>query len=99
MSNIFIKNAKVIATMDDNQTEIVNASRDAYQKLLKDNGLKSITTEIKENFSFYYAEEYHQQYLARPGSRPYCSAMPTKGPLNNFSGSEFKLNVDYYVRN
>ena len=43
-----------------------------------------ITTEIvaASNFQgptsapFYYAEDYHQQYLAKPGARPYCSAQP-----------------------
>lgn len=36
-----------------------------YQKLLLENGFGKITTEIKENITFYYAETYHQQYLAK----------------------------------
>jgi len=30
---------------------------------------------------FYFAEDYHQQYLAKPGSRKYCSAQPTGVPM------------------
>ncbi len=47
------------------------ASRDAYQAGLSRAGLGPITTEIREAPEFYYAEEYHQQYLAKnPGG--YC---------------------------
>jgi peptide-methionine (S)-S-oxide reductase len=41
------------------------ASRDAYQEVLKKAGYGPITTEIREAPPFYYAEEYHQQYLAK----------------------------------
>jgi hypothetical protein len=43
----------------------------------------TITTEVIEAPTFYYAEDYHQQYLAKPGSRLYCSAMPTAVSLGN----------------
>lgn len=47
------------------------ASRDAYQAELARAGLGRITTELREAPAFYYAEAYHQQYLARnPGG--YC---------------------------
>jgi peptide-methionine (S)-S-oxide reductase len=44
---------------------LVEASRDAFQQALKDAGLGAITTEIGPAPPFYYAEEYHQQYLAK----------------------------------
>ena len=60
-----------IYTMDDEQVAAAERSRDAYQARLGDAGLGSITTEIKPAPEFYYAEEYHQQYLAKnPGG--YC---------------------------
>ena len=47
------------------------ASRDAYQKALDAAGHGGITTEIRDAPEYYYAEEYHQQYLAKnPGG--YC---------------------------
>ena len=67
-------------------------SKNSYQKNLQKNGFGQITTEIKNNIKFYFAEDYHQQYLAKPGSRPYCSAMPTKVEFKDFNGSNFKLN-------
>ncbi len=46
-------------------------SRDLYQQKLTSAGHKQITTEIIEAAEFYYAEDYHQQYLAKnPGG--YC---------------------------
>ena len=47
------------------------ASRDAYQQALRARGYGAITTEILDAPEFYYAEDYHQQYLAKnPGG--YC---------------------------
>ncbi len=66
-------------------------SKDAYEKLLGEKGFSTITTQIEGEKTFYIAEDYHQQYLAKPGSRPYCSAMPTKISLKDFPGSNFKL--------
>jgi peptide-methionine (S)-S-oxide reductase len=46
-------------------------SRDAFQTLLRKAGYGAITTEIADEPSFYFAEDYHQQYLAKnPGG--YC---------------------------
>ena len=50
---------------DDAQKRAAEASRDAYQKKLTAAGYGSITTEIIPAPEFYYAEEYHQQYLAK----------------------------------
>jgi len=56
---------------DDAQRRAAEASRAAYQSRLKAAGLGSITTEIQPAPEFYYAEDYHQQYLAKnPGG--YC---------------------------
>ena len=53
------------------QRAAAEASRDAYQARLKAAGLGRITTEIADAPPFYYAEDYHQQYLAKnPGG--YC---------------------------
>ena len=67
------------------------ASKDAYQASLTAKGYGAITTEILADQTFYFAEDYHQQYLAKPGSRPYCSAMPTQVELGEFEGSNYKL--------
>jgi peptide-methionine (S)-S-oxide reductase len=47
------------------------ASRDAYQARLAQAGLGPISTEIPEAPQFYYAEDYHQQYLAK-NPNGYC---------------------------
>jgi peptide-methionine (S)-S-oxide reductase len=60
-----------IYTYSEAQRESALASRDRYQGRLRDNGYGDITTEILEAPEFYYAEDYHQQYLAKvPGG--YC---------------------------
>ncbi|MDQ1364746.1 MAG: peptide-methionine (S)-S-oxide reductase [Acidimicrobiaceae bacterium] len=53
------------------QRDTALASRDAFQPALSAAGHREITTEIAEAGPFYYAEDYHQQYLAKnPGG--YC---------------------------
>jgi peptide-methionine (S)-S-oxide reductase len=55
----------------DAQREAADASRDAFAKVLAESGYREITTEIAAAGPFYYAEPYHQQYLAKnPGG--YC---------------------------
>ena len=81
-----------IYTTNKKQLVKALASRESYQKELSNSGFGEITTEIANNINFYFAEEYHQQYLAKPGSRPYCSAMPTKVEFKDFNGANFKLN-------
>jgi peptide-methionine (S)-S-oxide reductase len=49
----------------DAQMKAALASKDAYNKALKDKRYGSITTEIKPAGEFYFAEDYHQQYLAK----------------------------------
>jgi peptide-methionine (S)-S-oxide reductase len=50
---------------DDEQRRAAETSRDAYQKALSAAGHPEITTEILPAPAFYFAEEYHQQYLAK----------------------------------
>ena len=60
-----------IYTHGEAQAKAAAASREEYQRALDAAGLGAITTEIREAPEFYYAEEYHQQYLAKnPGG--YC---------------------------
>ena len=47
------------------QHSVAEVSRQAYQQALTTAGLEPITTEILDAPEFYYAEEYHQQYLAK----------------------------------
>ncbi len=60
-----------IYTTTDDQLAAALASRDTYNEALAANHRGSITTEIHEAGDFYYAEDYHQQYLDKnPGG--YC---------------------------
>ncbi len=61
----------IIFTADDTQKAAAESTREAYQSALNAAGCGQITTEILPRSEFYYAEEYHQQYLAKnPGG--YC---------------------------
>lgn len=60
-----------IYTYDDVQAEAAERTKAAYQPALTARGYGPITTEIKPAGEFYFAEDYHQQYLAKnPGG--YC---------------------------
>ena len=47
------------------QRDAALASRDGYQERLREAGYGEITTEIMDAPEFFYAEDYHQQYLAK----------------------------------
>eukprot|EP00566_Odontella_aurita_P015810 CAMPEP_0113539418 /NCGR_PEP_ID=MMETSP0015_2-20120614/7905_1 /TAXON_ID=2838 /ORGANISM="Odontella" /LENGTH=288 /DNA_ID=CAMNT_0000439091 /DNA_START=186 /DNA_END=1052 /DNA_ORIENTATION=+ /assembly_acc=CAM_ASM_000160 len=73
---------------DDEQRQLIEASKTAYEEQLG----RPITTEIaaasdydKYGGLWYYAEPYHQQYLSKPGARPYCSAQPQGVSLADFN--------------
>jgi peptide-methionine (S)-S-oxide reductase len=55
----------------DAQRELAEMSRDAYQRELQGAGHELITTEIAPAGEFFYAEDYHQQYLAK-NPNGYC---------------------------
>ena len=84
-STIYYKN--------DHDKDKIYSSKEAYQKELYKNNLGLIETEIKKIDTYYYAEEYHQQYLAVEGSRQYCSASPTKVKLGSFNNCNYKLPI------
>ena len=69
-----------VYTFDDAQLNTVLASRDNYQTALKEAGFGPVTTEIKALDEFYYAEEYHQQYLAK-NPQGYCGLAGTGSQL------------------
>lgn len=66
----------VIYTTTPEQHAEARAARDAYAKAIAAKGYGAITTEIASAPQFYYAEDYHQQYLAKnPGG--YCGLAGT----------------------
>jgi peptide-methionine (S)-S-oxide reductase len=88
-----------IYVTSDAQLVQAEASREAYQSLLSAAGFPAITTEIRRDQPFWFAEPYHQQYLAKPGSRPYCSAQPSGQRLGAFPGADYRLDPrvwDFY---
>ena len=60
-----------IYTFDDDQARLAAASKQAYEASLRAAGHDAITTEILPAPAFYYAEDYHQQYLDK-NPRGYC---------------------------
>ncbi|KAM6220574.1 mitochondrial peptide methionine sulfoxide reductase isoform 3-T3 [Rhynchocyon petersi] len=47
------------------QLEVALQSKEEYQKVLSESGYSTITTDIREGQTFFYAEDYHQQYLSK----------------------------------
>lgn len=66
----------VIYTTSPGQMDMALATRDAFQSALMAAGQGQITTEIKADQTFFYAEDYHQQYLAK-NPNGYCGISGT----------------------
>ncbi|MGW4461040.1 peptide-methionine (S)-S-oxide reductase MsrA [Micromonospora sp. NPDC004704] len=66
-----------IYTTTPEQSRVAQASREAFAPVVAEAGLPEITSEIGELGDYYYAEDYHQQYLA-PTKNPngYCNHGP-----------------------
>lgn len=60
-----------IYTLNDDQQSVADSTKVEYQRLLTPSGFSDITTEILPLHIFYYAESYHQQYLAK-NPNGYC---------------------------
>jgi peptide-methionine (S)-S-oxide reductase len=54
-----------VYTADAAQQAAAESSRDRFQAVLNESGFGEITTEIRPADAFFYAEDYHQQYLAK----------------------------------
>jgi len=65
-----------IYTTIKSQMELVTTKLKQFQESLYENKFGRITTELKEDVKFYYAEEYHQQYLAK-NPNGYCGIKGT----------------------
>jgi peptide-methionine (S)-S-oxide reductase len=61
----------VIYTHGELQAKSAEVGRDAYAERLRSAGYGDVTTEIREAPAFYYAEDYHQQYLGK-NPNGYC---------------------------
>ena len=61
----------IIITTNENQFDLAKSTKKKYEELLLNSGFPKITTEIQKFKNFYYAEEYHQQYLLK-NPNGYC---------------------------
>ncbi len=61
---------------NEEQMKLVLQSKEQYQSLLEQSGFSPITTEVSQDQVFYYAEDYHQQYLAK-NPMGYCGLKGT----------------------
>jgi peptide-methionine (S)-S-oxide reductase len=66
------------------QHKLAEASKAAYEKALQAKGFGTVTTEIADAPTFYYAEDYHQQYLAK-NPAGYCGIGGTKVSCPGFA--------------
>ncbi|KAI1895076.1 hypothetical protein AGOR_G00102550 [Albula goreensis] len=65
-----------IYTYTDQQLHLAQQTKEAYQQVLAGKGYGPVTTEIREAGEFYYAEDYHQQYLHKV-PKGYCGLKGT----------------------
>ncbi|MEE9320904.1 MAG: peptide-methionine (S)-S-oxide reductase MsrA [Granulosicoccus sp.] len=89
-----------IYTSDPAQLRLAEASREKFQQVLEDKHFGAITTEILPASVFYYAEDYHQQYLHKnPGG--YCSLRGTGCSMDestDATSTEHKVNIRQEVQ-
>jgi len=69
-----------IYVYNDQQRQLAESSKQVYQKALMEKGCGNITTEIIDAPEFYYAEDYHQQYLHK-NPKGYCGLGKTQVPF------------------
>ena len=62
--------------LNNSEEEVILQTKSQYQSQLDNNGLDEITTEVTNAGPFYYAEHYHQQYLAK-NPDGYCALAGT----------------------
>ena len=74
-----------IYVFDDKQRAAALASLKDYQQGLSEQGYGMITTEVIDAPDFYFAEDYHQQYLAK-NPRGYCGLGGTGVTCSNTAG-------------
>ena len=72
----------IIITTDEKQFELAKVTKNKYGKLLLNNGFSNITTEIQKFKNFYFAEDYHQQYLLK-NPNGYCGIGGCNVSYNN----------------
>ena len=72
----------IIITTNEKQFDLAKSTKKKYEELLLDSGFPKITTEIQKFKNFYYAEEYHQQYLLK-NPNGYCGIGGCNVSYNN----------------
>ena len=82
-----------IYTYTDEQQRLAELSRDLYQKELTARRFTPITTEIKPASVFYYAEDYHQQYLHK-NPLGYCGLGGTGVSCPRGIGNTIRDNIE-----
>jgi peptide-methionine (S)-S-oxide reductase len=90
----------IIEVSNDDERRIAEATRDAFQERLTEAGFGTISTQIVDRGPFYYAEDYHQQYLdkvvnreSHAGLQAYCPNHSTGVTLPD----DFKVTPLQYV--
>ena len=72
----------IIITTNEKQFDLAKLTKNKYEELLQKKGFPKITTEIQHFKNFYYAEEYHQQYLLK-NPNGYCGIGGCNVSYNN----------------
>jgi peptide-methionine (S)-S-oxide reductase len=70
-----------------------NLSLKIYQRILTENGLGKIQTEVLKAEKFYYAEKYHQQYKAKNPEGQCAEGLGISCPIGNFNFGSNKFEL------